>query len=251
MIGGEDDQRLVGPPRLFEHVQKLAHAKIKTRDCLVVVGQVGAHARQIGQEVGYDHFVGAVENVGYAAVLFFVAEAAGRTMGIDKANMHIEGLILVLVQEDAGTVGHLHCAARVDCGFIIKGIDAERFDVLLANTGGGVPRLAQSLWRRAEPLVGAEALDAMRVSVLSMHVAMVAAENTSPAHRARWAGAERGIEDDAALGKFIDARRLDDVVAIALGQRTPVVGDQKENVAELGHGENLLKVAGWQGGRAV
>ena len=61
VVGGDDDQGLVGPARLLQCVrEQTAHAKVEAGDRLIVLGEVGAHIGHVGQIGRHHHVVGTV-----------------------------------------------------------------------------------------------------------------------------------------------------------------------------------------------
>jgi hypothetical protein len=75
--------------------------------------------------------------------------------------------------------------------------------------------------------VRGEAVDAVAVAVLAVGVAVVSSEDAGAADRARRAGAEGLLENRAFAGKRVNARRVDDAIAVAVGNAAPVVGDEE------------------------
>ena len=81
--------------------------------------------------------------------------------------------------------------------------------------------------RRGNVGVRGEAVDAVAVAVLAVGVAVVSREDAGAADRARGAGAEGLLEDRALAGECVNAGRVDDAIAVAIGNAAPVVGDEE------------------------
>ncbi len=93
VVGGDDDQGLVGPARFLQCVEQTAHAKVKAGDRLIVLGEVGAHVGHIGQIGRHHHVVGAVLSFRHIGVGSFIAKTPTRAVGIGKPHVHVERLV--------------------------------------------------------------------------------------------------------------------------------------------------------------
>src|SRR5262249_57278978 len=82
VVAQEDDERVLGSAGLAQRLQHQTDAVVESADRLVVVGQLLAHLRLIGQEVRYDNILGVIARFGHAAVGLLVTEPLGRAVGV-------------------------------------------------------------------------------------------------------------------------------------------------------------------------
>jgi len=81
--------------------------------------------------------------------------------------------------------------------------------------------------RRGNVGVSRKAVDAVAVAVLAVGVAVVSREDAGTADCTRRAGAEGFLEDRGLAGKRVNAGRVNDAIAVAIGNAAPVVGDEE------------------------
>ena len=227
VVGGDDDQGLVGPARFLQCVEQTAHAKVEAGDRLIVLGEVGSHVGYIGQIGRHHHVVGTVLSFRHIRVGTLIAKTSTCAVGIGKPHVHVERLVGISGPKVARGAGQFDAISGIDFRLKVKRVHAGRFYVLFADAGGGVAMFLEAGERRGNMGVRGEAVDAVAVTVLAVGVAVVSREDAGAADRARRAGAEGLLEDHALAGKRVDAGRVDDAIAVALGNAAPVVGDEE------------------------
>ena len=234
VVGGHEDQRLGGAPRRLQRRHHRAHDLVVARHALVVLGEVGAHRGQVGQERGNDHLARVVGSGRDAGVGALVAEAGAGAVRVGRGDVQIERAVVVVAEELRDLGGHVVGAARVHRRLVLERVHRIRLDVLLADARGRIAAAAQDARRRLHERVGAKAMDAVAVAILPVRVAVLAGQDAGAADGARRAGAERVIEHHAALGEGVDVRRPDHLAAVAACQRAPVIGNDEQDVAVVG-----------------
>jgi hypothetical protein len=161
-------------------------------------------------------------------------------MRIGETHLQVKGLVADVGKEFSRHRCHLWNIAWTTGYFlhvVSPRIHTLWLYVQLANDTRGVLRVAQLSWNRRHRRRCVEVVDRVRVTILTVGMAVVARENVGATCSTRRRRAVGVGEACGAMRQGVDLRRLDDTAAIAAGERTPVIGDQEQDIlARFAHG---------------
>ena len=234
VVAHDNDHGVVGTPGFFQDLDRPAIAGVEPGDGLVILRQLGAHIRMVGEEIGNRNLVGMVPDLIIIRILSVISKVA---VGIGKSHMKIKGTVADTAKELHRPVGHpLRAPGRsFDLLVVVgPGINLERLDVELADDPGRVSGFIQDPRNGKHVGAGVEIVNGVAVSVLSVRMAVVPGQDVRPAGGTGGGGAKGIGEKRPPRGEGVNVGSPDHRTAVAARNGTPVIGDQQQDVTQPG-----------------